>query len=329
MAAQNSISDPERRTVSMAQATALIIDDSTELRSLLESILPYSGYRTISASTGEEGLNLALKLKPDVILVDLELPDTTGLQVLAELKQHQLAIPTIMITGYGSEGVAARALQLGALGYLIKPFTTEEVLSSLERALTVKRLRREKEQLANLLDTYARHFQTLAALGRAMIDGLDPDQFYQRVVEAGLYVTRAERCLLALSDQARKQLHVVAAHGRPYHTRHPLPLSAGDTRLQTILEQGISVRLHASPGSTITSQTGDAVRAVLQVPLKIHDRVFGLLSVDREDRDIPFGRHDEQMMAILADYVVIALEKHHQFDQVLAAHQSQDISSPS
>ena len=312
----------------MARATALIIDDSSELRSLLESILPYSGYRTISASTGEEGLNLALKLKPDVILVDLELPDTTGLQVLTDLNQHQLSIPTIMITGYGSEGVAARALQLGALGYLIKPFTTEEVLSSLERALTVNRLRREKEQLTNLLDTYARHFQTLAAIGRVMIDGLDLSPFYQRIVEAGLYVTRAERCLLALSDQAQRQLDVVAAHGRPCHIEHPLPSSAGDARLQMILEGGTSVRLHASPGSTIILQTGDAVRTVLQVPLKAQDRVLGLLSVDRQNRDIPFGRHDEQMMAILADYVVIALEKHRQLEmEVPAAHRPQDLPS--
>ncbi len=314
----------------MAQATALIIDDSTELRALLESILPYSGYRTISASTGEEGLNLALKLNPDVILVDLELPDTTGLQVLTELKRHHLSIPTIMITGYGSEGVAARALQLGALSYLIKPFTTEEVLSSLERALTVKRLRREKAQLTNLLDTYTRHFQTLSAIGRVMIDGLDLDQFYQRIVEAGLYVTRAERCLLALSDPARKQLHVVAAHGRPGHTEHPLPSSAGDKRLRTILERGTSVRLHTSPGSTIILQTSDAVSAVLQVPLKTQDRVLGLLSVDRQDKGISFGKHDEQMLAILADYVVIALEKHRQLEmEVPAAHQPQDIPSAS
>lgn len=313
----------------MAQATALIIDDSTELRSLLESILPYSGYRTISASTGEEGLELALKLNPDVILVDLELPDTTGLQVLTELNQHQLSIPTIMITGYGSEGVAARALQLGALGYLIKPFTTEEVLSSLERALTVKRLRREKEQLVNLLDTYARHFRTLSAIGRALIDGLDLNLFYQRIVEAGLYVTRAEGCLLALADQALKQLHVVAAHGRPCDTEHPLPSSAGDARLQTMLEKGNSVRLHTSPGSTIILQTGDAVNAVLQIPLKVQDQIVGLLSVDRQDRGIPFGKHDEQMLAILADYVVIALEKHRQLEKVPAAHQPPDIPSAS
>jgi two-component system NtrC family sensor kinase len=314
----------------MAQATALIIDDSTELRSLLESILPYSGYRTISASTGKEGLNLALKVNPDVILVDLELPDMTGLQVLTELKQHRRSIPTIMITGYGSEGVAARALQLGALGYLVKPFTTEEVLSSLERALTVRRWRREKEQLTNLLDTYALHFRTLSAIGRAMIDGLDLNQFYQRIVEAGLYVTRAERCLLALSDRDLKQLHVVAARGRPCDTEHPFPSSAGDTRLQTILERGNSVRLHTSPDSTILLQTGDAVSAVLQIPLKTRDQIVGLLSVDRQDRGIPFGKHDEQMLAILADYVVIALEKHRQLEMAVpATHQPHDTPSAS
>ena len=128
----------------MAEERILIIDDSTELRSLLESILPYSGYHTLSASTGEEGLELATTLRPDVILVDLELPDTTGLKVIEELNRRGITIPTIMITGYGSEGTAARALRLGAQGYLVKPFTTEEVLSNVEKALVVRRLNREK-----------------------------------------------------------------------------------------------------------------------------------------------------------------------------------------
>jgi DNA-binding NtrC family response regulator len=125
----------------MSDATVLIIDDSAELRALLEGILPYGGYQTLSAGTGEQGLSLALHHKPDVILLDLELPDTSGIQVLEKLNEHGLAAPTIMITGFGSEGVAARALHLGALGYLIKPFTTEEVLTSVERALTVRDLR--------------------------------------------------------------------------------------------------------------------------------------------------------------------------------------------
>ena len=302
----------------MSEATVLIIDDSNELRSLLESLLPYSGYQAISACTGQEGLSLALTMHPDVILLDLELPDTTGLQVLEALNRHRLTIPTIMITGYGSEGVAARALRLGALSYLIKPFTSEEVLSSLERALTVKRLRLEKAQLSTLLEAYTHHFQTLSAVGRALIGDLGQDQFLQRIVEAGQYVTKADRCQLSLLDAAPAQFRVVVARGKGCSIGHCFSSLTGDERLRAVIEEGAPVRLEASPGSALALQTGDTARAVLQVPLRTRAQIVGLLSVDRQGSGAdPFGKHDEQMLAILADYVVLALEKNRQVEMVV------------
>lgn len=293
----------------MPKDTILIIDDSTELRSLLESILPYSGYQAISATTGEEGLRLALESNPDVILVDLELPDTTGLQLLETFKQHELTMPTIMMTGYGSEGVAARALRLGALDYLVKPFTTEEVLSSVERALTVERLRRENAQLASMLDAQGRHFRMLQAIGRAAIEDRDLDQFFQRIVEAGLYATRAETCLLLLLDTAQDQLCIAAAHGQEGQVGRCFPRQSGDERFWAVLESGASVRLHTSTDPYIELQNGDKVKAVLQVPLQRGEQIVGLLSVDRRSNGSPYGKRDEQMLAILADYAVLALEK--------------------
>jgi DNA-binding response OmpR family regulator len=294
----------------MQEAKILIIDDSTELRSLLESILPYSGYQAISATSGQDGLDLAKQFKPDLILLDLELPDTTGLKVLEALGRQDRSIPTIMMTGYGSEGVASDALQLGALGYLVKPFTTEEVLSSIERALTVGRLHREKEQLTALLETYARQFQMILAVGRAMITGHELDQFFQRIVEAGLYATRAETCSLSLLDADSQQLRVVAAFGKTLDAGHSYPSQASDKRLRAVLEKGMRQRLQASPGSPIVLQTGRAVRALLQVPLKAPEGITGLLSADRQSTDIPFGKQDEQVLAILADYVIISLDKY-------------------
>ena len=305
----------------MNDATILIIDDSIELRSLLESILPLSGYRTLSARTGEEGLNLAAEVQPDLILVDLELPDTSGLKVLEELARRRPPIPTIMITAFGSEGVAARALGLGAEGYLIKPFTTDEVLSSVERALAVRHLRRENAHLAMMLDTYNHHLRTVSAIGHAVVSALDSEQFFQRIVEAGLFVTRAERCLLVLQDAAAdgypSPAQVVAVHGSP-RTHGGEPSSAigaflcagGDERLRAVLDQGTRVRLHASHETRIILQTGEAARAVLQVPLKTRERTIGLLSVDRQHAQAPFGRHDELMLSILADYVVLALDSY-------------------
>jgi two-component system NtrC family sensor kinase len=291
----------------MAEEKVLIVDDSIELIHLLENILPYGGYHAVSATTGEEGLRLALDHLPDLILVDLELPDITGLRFLESLNQQGLAIPTIMMTGYGSEGVAARALRLGASGYLIKPFTTEEVLSSVEKALAVSRLRREKAHLAAMLDTYSRHFRTLSAIGQAMIDGLDQERFFQRIVEAALFITRAERCLLALVDRDSNQFRLVAVRGKAAPPGLFFFRQAGDARLQTALSEGASVRLHTTSDPPIALQTGETVRAVLQVPLRTREQVIGLLSADRQTGGLPFGKHDEQMLAILADYAVIAV----------------------
>lgn len=292
----------------MAEEQVLIVDDSTELTNLLENILPFGGYQAISATTGEEGLRLVRELGPDLILVDLELPDITGLRFLEAMNQEGLTTPTVMMTGYGSEGVAARALRLGASGYLIKPFTTEEVLSSVEKALTVSRLHREKAHLASVLDTYSRHFRTISAIGQALIDGLDREQFLQRIVDAGLFITRSERCLLALVDQDPNQLKLVAARGKEVRDGLLFFRLAGDARLQAALAEGASVRLHTSSEPPIALQTGEVARAVLQVPLRTKERLIGLLSVDRQSSGVAFGKHDEQMLGILADYAVIAME---------------------
>jgi two-component system NtrC family sensor kinase len=291
----------------MTGEKVLIIDDSSELRSLLESILPYGGYEATSASSGHEGLELISEVKPDVILIDLELPDTNGLQVLEELNRQGLSIPTVMMTGYGSEGIAARALRLGVQGYLIKPFTTEEVLSAIEKALSTGRLLREKEQLAALLDRYARHFKTLSGISRSMVMGLDLELFLQRIVEAGLFVTQGEKSALLLRDEELDQLQLVASQGQGSHCGGGFSSEAGDQRLSATLQQGAIVRIHAPPGATIELQTGESVKAIVQVPLKLQDQTIGLLSVVRQTRNTPFGKHDEQMLSLLADYAAMVL----------------------
>jgi two-component system NtrC family sensor kinase len=291
----------------MARETVLIIDDSAELRSVLENILSFDSYQVLSASTGQEGLDLVLQGHPDLILIDLELPDTNGLKVLEKLNEQGLTIPTIMMTGYGSEGVAARALRLGVRDYLIKPFTAEEVLSSVERALAESRLRQEKDQLAAFVDGYARHIRLVSAVGRSVTAGLALDEALQHIVATGLFITRAEAGFSLLLDEQSQTLRVMAAVGQAQPaTEHFLPLS-GDERLRPVLQERVAVRIRASDASTIELQTGDRVRAVLQVALQGQNRSLGLLSVDRRTTNTPFSKYDEQILMILADYVTLGL----------------------
>lgn len=292
----------------MQKETILIIDDSAELRSVLENVLSFAGYGVVSAGSGQEGLELACTAQPDLIFVDLELPDTNGLRVLESLNERGLNIPTIMITGYGSEGVAARALRLGVKDYLIKPFTAEEILSSVERALTESRLRRETERLAALIRGYAQHFRLVSAIGRSVVGGLNRDEVLKRVVAVGLFITRAEAGLLLLAEEGSGGFRVAVAEGQARGAGQLLPL-VGDRRLCSVSTQGVAVRLQGAGDAEVELQTGDRVRSVVQVPLLGSDRTWGILSMDRRTMDLPFSEYDEQLLTILADYAVLALER--------------------
>jgi two-component system NtrC family sensor kinase len=304
----------------MAGEKVLIIDDSEELRALLETILPYGGYNGVGVGSGQEGLDLVPELQPDVILIDLELPDTTGLKLLEELNRRGFTIPTIMMTGYGSEGSAARALRLGVRDYLIKPFTTEEVLSSIERALSEVRLRREKEQQAVLLHDYVRRFKVISAVGQSMVTGLDLEQVLQRIIDAAVIATRADAGSLLLLDEDSEHLRVVAAHGYTNNETESLSSTAGDERLHPVLKDGVVVRLHSKADRTIELQTGDTVRAVCQAPVKIESRVCGLLMMDKRHKHTAFGKRDEQTLMILADYAALAVERNRRAAVLSAVH---------
>jgi two-component system NtrC family sensor kinase len=292
----------------MAGEKVLIIDDSEELRSLLQAVLPFGGYQSFAVGSGKDGLALVPKLEPDVILIDLELPDTTGLKVLEELNRQGFTIPTIMMTGYGSEGSAARALRLGVRDYLIKPFTTEEVLSSIERALSESRLRREKERQAVLLSEDGLRFKLLSAVGQSIYQGLSLGEMLQRIVEAAVLSTRAEAGFLLQWDESSECLRVLSSQGIA-GVEGALSLAIGDERLRPVLEEGVAVCLSSAADPEIVIQTGDMVRAVCQVPLHRKGKVGGLLSVDRRSAGNAFGQRDEQTLAILASYVSLAMDR--------------------
>ncbi len=137
----------------MANETILVVDDSYEMRNLLDKyILSSLGYKVITASNGKSGLELVANRKPDLILLDMSMPQMTGMEMLAALRQTNCDCPVIFMTSYGSENIAVEAFRLGVRDYLNKPFTSDEVKLVVEQALRESRLAREREVLnRNLL----------------------------------------------------------------------------------------------------------------------------------------------------------------------------------
>ncbi len=115
-------------------ATILLIEDEPHVRRFLRAALAKNGYRVVEAVTAEEGITLASTVNPDVVLLDLGLPDVDGIDVTRRLREWMTA-PIVVISARGREQDKVDALDVGADDYLTKPFGLDELLARLRVAM--------------------------------------------------------------------------------------------------------------------------------------------------------------------------------------------------
>jgi CheY-like chemotaxis protein len=115
----------------------LVIDDEGDIRLLMRVMLRQAGVEVEEASSASEGLERLRTSEPDLVLLDIRLPDGDGFEILEQMKQSgQIErVPVVMVSAHSTPSTRLRALAEGAAGYVTKPFTGTELLSAVERAL--------------------------------------------------------------------------------------------------------------------------------------------------------------------------------------------------
>ncbi len=129
-------------------ARVLIIEDEAPMRTVLKDILEAERFRVITASDGESGLGKAVGEKPDLIILDIMLPKLDGFAVCAQLRSLEVSTPVLMVTAKGLVADRVTGLDTGADDYLIKPFSTEELLARMRSLL--RRTQRESRIVRTL-----------------------------------------------------------------------------------------------------------------------------------------------------------------------------------
>ena len=127
----------------------LIIEDELPMRTALKDCLEAEGYRVLTAADGVNGLERAIKEKPDLVLLDIMMPRLDGFAVCAELRRQTNTVPVLMLTAKGQVEDRVHGLDAGADDYLVKPFSTEELLARV-RAL-LRRTKRMAQLPKNLV----------------------------------------------------------------------------------------------------------------------------------------------------------------------------------
>ena len=143
----------------MEKDRILIVDDEPDIALILKLQLEDDGYQTVRAQDGVEALEAINREVFSLVMLDIKMPRMDGLEVLSRIDLAQT--PVVMMTAHGSEDIAVDAMKKGALDYISKPFSTDDMLQKVARAISQDKTRKEKEGLSRQLDEERRKMETV------------------------------------------------------------------------------------------------------------------------------------------------------------------------
>ena len=227
------------------KGSILIIDDEQEIRESLEQLLKLEGYRPASASTAQEGLKKAEENLFDVVLLDISLPDLSGLEVLKSIKRDNPDTGVIMITAYDSGQAAFQASREGAHSYITKPWDNERVLLEIRNTLDKSRLQLENVQLRRALKRFA------------LPNIVGKSERMQKVMDLITQVAPTRATLLILSESGTgKELVAKTIHATSPRADRPfVPVNTGSMPVD-LLESTLFGHVKGAFTSAIATKRG-------------------------------------------------------------------------
>ncbi|MBI3990457.1 MAG: diguanylate cyclase [candidate division NC10 bacterium] len=299
-------------------ATILIVDDEPLHRQVIRSHLEAHGFAGVEAGSGEEALALARQRNPDLILLDIMMPNLDGLQVCRLLKEDKTtaAIPVVLLTAREGLEDRVRGLDTGANDYLAKPVDPSELLARVRAHLRVRQLYDEVEQRqwdsAQILE-----------LSKAVASTLRPSEIFHLIVDRIAELLNATRCSLVVIGEGGVG-YVVASHDDPRITHLPISLDRYpeigeviqqrrplivDDAAQSPLMVGVRERLLAL-----------GFRSLLVMPISLRGTVVGTLVLRTARAGRPFTARELQLCQLIAEVAAIALQNAHLFESLELAN---------
>ncbi len=296
----------------MSHEMILVVDDNRQISDFLaETVLPGMGYEVLVARDANSAIKMVKQHKSNInlMLLDLQLPDLTGLDLLRRLAKDGYRLPTILMTGHGSEQVAAEAFRLGVHDYLSKPLDEELLTEAITRSLAESRLQREKAILNSQLEEQVAWLTSLSKVGQSVTSTLDVGEVLVRIVEAGVSLTNAEEGFLALLEKESGLLYLRAVKNMDEDSIKTMRIPIADSLVGQVIKSKRPLRaVEPSLKAPLKVSTGYLVHSLLHVPILSKGEPLGVLSVTNRKSDIPFKDSDEAVLNSLAAYAAVALE---------------------
>ena len=289
------------------KASILVVDDEKIIHESCGRILREEGYEVETALSGQEALQKLKERQYDLVLTDIRMPGMDGIETLEKMKEEIPDITVVMFTGYSSVETARGSMKLGAFDYLPKPFTPEELLAVVKKAI-------EKEIKAREEREREERFQEITTAIRST---LNLREVLNLIVTSVVKILKLKGCTLSLLDRKKEYFRVCASCGLSEKYLKKGPIAADKT---------LSKILSGKPDSVLDVATSpqvqylweakeEGIASIFSLPLELKNEVIGMLRIyTAEPRE--FSQDEVDFLKGFAEQVSIALENAQTYEDV-------------
>jgi putative nucleotidyltransferase with HDIG domain len=287
----------------MAGEKILVVDDEDIIRDVCRDILSAEGYQVTTASNGTAALEELSRSTPELMITDIRMPGIDGLELFERVKARKQEVVTIVITGHGTLDTAIESLTRGVSGFIRKPFTQEELLGAVDRAISSNRLKKENIRLKALIPLFE--------ISKLLVTEIDLPHLFKIITEVLVQEFSVDRVSLMLIDEGSKTLLIRASHGLSPEVAQKARRKEGEGVSGLVLKHRkpliISAGKHPDPEVMAAINLENMPASSMSVPLIGKNKAFGILNVSKFS-GAPFSTSDLQIVLILSSQVVTALE---------------------
>ena len=287
----------------MASEKILVVDDEDVIRDLCAQMLTAEGFMVTAVASGTIALEELRRAPADLLITDIKMPGIDGLELFEHVKGLNLDLVTIFITGHGTLDIAIESMMRGADGFILKPFTREGLLGTVNRAINRSRLKKENIRLKALIPLFE--------ISKLLVTEIDLAHLFKIITEVLVQEFSVDRVSLMLMDEASGDLLIRASHGLPTDVAVKARRKMGEGVAGLVLKRRepliISEGTHPDREIMAAINRDDMPASSMSVPLIGRNKIFGVLNVSKLSGP-PFTASDLQVVLILSSQVVTAME---------------------
>lgn len=277
----------------------LVVEDDEKTLRALEFALTEEGYEAVCSGSGQSGLDNARSARPDLILLDIMLPDISGFEVCRALKSDNnfKAIPIIMMTALGDTENIVKGLSAGADDYVSKPFNLGELLARVKSHLRMKELydivKTEEEEKSAFLD-----------VSRSLSATASPYETLFIIVVKIAEIIEVKRCSIIYVDAGGGKGFVMASHDSREIKHLEIDLNKYP-EIQKVVETGKEVVINDVMNDPILSSYREVlgllnIRSIMAFPITFKDSLIGTLVLRTSRRETPFNEREIRFCGVIS-----------------------------